>query len=346
MQAERQHYTAAQVYKRLLGYVKPYWVVFLVAIVATMASSGVDAGLAYIFKPLLDKGFIAKDQHFLTLFPIVVIGIFIFRGVASFFASYCLAWVARMVVMLFRQQLFSHILVLPARYFDANSSGEILSKLVYNVEQVAKASTNALTVLVRETCFIVGLFVVMALVSWQLTLLFLLVTPLVFGIVKLSSRRMRGLSHRIQDRMGEVSHVAEEAVEAYREVRIFGGQHYENQRFQTATQRNRRSEMKVVITDSLSTSGVQLVVASMLAILVYLATHNGAQSNITAGGFTSFIASIIMLLKPMKNLTTVNSVIQKGVAGAESVFAMLDVPAEIDKGRHRLDQKVRGQVDL
>lgn len=335
----------APTYKRLLSYVKPYWLMFSVAMIATVFSSGIDAGLAYLLKPLMDKGFIARDQAFLQIFPLLIIGIFLARGIAGFLSTCGLAAVARKVVMTFRQQLFTHMLKLPARYFDNRSSGELLSKLIYDVEQVAFASSDALLMLVRESCYVAGLLVVMFTVNWRLSALFLLSIPCITVIVKYASKRMRHLSHRLQVQMGAVTHVAEETIEGYRVVRIFGGEPYEQDKFYHATRENCRGDIKLVVTNAISSASVQMVAAMAMALIIFIVTLNISALNITAGGFASIVTAIVLMLKPMKNLTNVNANIQKGLAGAESVFAMLDELPEVDDG-HRQLSRARGQLSF
>jgi len=320
-----------RVYKRLLRYAWRFWPAIVLGILGTIVLSGADAGFTWVIKPILDKGFIAKDKAFIRWLPLGIILAFIVRGAAGFVSNYYMGSAARSVVMRFRQDIFAHLLKMPATYYDNNSSGQLLSALIYNVEQVAKASTDAIVTVVQESCFITGLIVVMILTSWKLSLLFIITTPVIATIARRSSKRMRSLSKGLQGTMGEITHVAEEAIEGYKVIRIFGGEQYESAKFNTATENNRYRELKVIATNTLASGGVQLVAGAVIALTLYLATMH--TSNISAGGFTSMIAAMLALLKPMRNLTTVNSTIQKGIAGAESIFQLLDQPAENDQGK-------------
>ncbi len=319
------------VYKRLMGYALDYWPAFIFGIVGMLMSSGSDAAFTWFLKPLLNDGFINKNQHFLFWLPYIIVGAFVFRGIASFTANYFITWIGRNVVMRFRQLLFAHFLKLPAAYFDTRNSGELLSVIIFNVQQVASASTKAFIRVIRESFLIVGLIVVMFLNSWRLSLIFILTVPVIALIVSYTSRRMRSLSHGIQDNMSEITHIAQEGLEGYREVKSFGGQNYEQGKFNSVTKHNRQREMKVIVADSIGTSSVQILASFAIAITVYLATSDG-RFGISAGAFVSFTASMLAMLKPLKNLTTVNSTIQKGIAGAESIFAVLDEPTEQDTG--------------
>lgn len=324
-----------QVYRRLLTYVWPYRNAFALAILGNILYGVADAGMIKLLEPLLNEGFVNRNVVFIHWIPFIVIGIFIVRGFATFLSTYFMGWVGRQVVMNFRQAMFNQVLRLPTAYFDRTSSGEILSKITFNVEQVANASSDAFTVLVRETCAAIGFVIVMLTISWRLTLLFVVVVPIMAGIMSVVSRRMRMVSSRVQESMGDVTHVAEEVIEGQKVIKAFGGQHYERRQFDKATQHNRRQEMKLIVTSAISIPMVQLVGSLALAATVYLATleptHKWATS-MTPGAFAAMMSSMIALLKPLKQLTKVNSNIQKGIAGAASIFAFLDEKPEQDTG--------------
>lgn len=329
------------IYKRLLGFARQYWGAFIIGLLGTILSSGTDAAFTWLLKPVLDKGFIAKDEAFIKWLPLLIIVAFLVRGVTSFVANYYMTWAGRNVVMKFRQAMFNHMLRLPSAFYDSSTSGQLLSTLLYNTEQVAKASTDALVTVVQETCFISGLIIVMLSISWKLTLWFMIVVPLIAAVARYASKRMRRLSQSVQQSMGEVTHVAEEAIEGYKVIRTFGGETYEKDKFTKATQFNCEREMKVIATNALSTATVQQVAGIAIALTIFLATSQHA--SVTAGGFASMLAAMLAILKPMKNLTTVSSVIQRGIAAAESIFALLDEPAEKEQGALPL-LRVKGQI--
>lgn len=331
-----------QIYKRLLGYAKPYLFAVLLGLVGTMLASATDAGFAYLMKPLLDKAFIAKDQHFIRLIPAGIVIAFLIRGLAGLMSDYFMAFAGRSVVMRFRQEIFERLLHFPAKFFDHATTGKLLSTLIYNVDQVAKASTDALVTVVRESCLVVGFIVVMLMISWRLTLLFFIAAPFIAVIAKFSSKRMRRLSTSLQNSMGQVTHVAEESIEGYKIIRIYGGEQYEKDKFNQITKHNQVRELKVIITGAIASGGVQQVAAIVIAIMLYFATSR--TSDITAGGFTSLIASMLAMLKPMRSLTTVNNTIQKGIAAAESLFALLDEPVEKNTGEVRV-KRVKGKIE-
>ncbi len=334
------------VYRRLLSYVWPYRYAFVLAILGNILYGIIDAGITKLLQPLLNQGFVDHDVAFIHWIPFVVIGIFILRGLATFLSTFFMGWVGRNVVMNFRQEMFQHMMKLPTSYYDHTSSGEILSKIIYNVEQVADASSDALTVLVRESCTALGLIVVMLSISWRLTLLFIVTVPLMAFIMSGVSKRMRAVSSRIQASMGNVTHVAEEAIEGQKVIKAFGGQAYETEQFKKATHHNRQQEMKLIATSAISIPMIQVIGSVALAITVYLATLNPEhvlKTAITPGAFAAMMAAMIMLLKPIKQLTKVNSNIQKGIAGAASIFAFLDQKTEVDTGTKILSP-VKGEV--
>ena len=332
-------------YKRLLSYVKPFWPILVLGIVANMLYSGIDAGFTYMTRPFLDKGFINLDMAFVKKIPLIVLIGITLRGLISSLGSYCMTWVARSVVKVLRQKVFAHIIRLPADFYDEATSGQMLSKILYDVEQVAQVSADALTDFVQNTCLVIGLLTVMMVISWQLSLMFLLTIPFVGLIVNYTNKRVRRISHKVQKTMGEVTEIASEAIEGYRVVRIFGGEGYETGKFNQATERSRQNDMKVAVSDVVNVSGVQFVIALGIAMILMVAIQLSTVIVITAGSFLAIIAAMLQLIKPMKRLTTLNVTIQRGLAGAESVFNLLDLPIEKSQGVV-LAQKARGEIEF
>jgi subfamily B ATP-binding cassette protein MsbA len=336
---------AYQIYMRLFQYVKRSWVALLIAMVASMAYSGVDAWFVYFLKPLMNKGLVDKDHHFLTWAPLLVLLVFIFRGVASFFSNYFISSASRNVIMTLRQDLFAHLQRLPARFYDHTTSGQVLSVLLYGVDQVANASADVLTTAIQSIFLIVGLVMVMLSISWKLTLLYFVILPFITVIIRVSSLRIRRLSLSIQDSVGELSHTAEENIEGYKVVRAFSGQEYETAKFNKATRVNRQREMKVVAARSISTSLVQLIAAAALSLTLYIATLDIADAILTPGGFISMVAAMLALLKPMKDLAFVQNKLYRGLAGAQNVFELMDEQPEEDTGTKTLT-RAKGKIQF
>jgi len=333
-----------QVYKRLLSYGKYYLGAFIIAVVANVLYSSIDSVFAYLLKPILNKGFVSPDPTFLKLIPIAIILLFVLRAAMNLIGSYSMGLVARSIVMSFRQQLFRHFLHMPSSFFDQSASGQLLAMLVYNAAQVSSAATDAVTTLIQSGALVVGLTVVMATISWQLTLVFFASIPLIAMVVKLCSRYLRIVSRNAQSSIADITHVAEEAIEGYKVVRTFGGEQYEIDKFNLVTKNNVKWELRAVIFKAINTSSVQLIGVSVLAIMIYLATqHLLGGEPLSAGGFTAVMAAMMGMLKPMRDLTSVNATIQKGLAGAESIFDILDLPVEKDTGTVSLS-RVNGYI--
>lgn len=345
MKSKDQQVTSSwKIYTRLLKMILPYWPAFVIAIVANIAYSSIDAWFVHFIQPLVNNGFINKSPTFIKLLPILIFTIFVARAVASILSNYCMGSVARSVVMVMRQKIFRHFQQLPASYYDKSSTGNMLSLIIFNVSQVANAGADALTNFVQAFVLIIGLLVVMFTISWRLSLIYFAALPFIVLIVRAASLRTRRLSKEIQGTMARVTSLSEENIDGYKVVRTFGGQEYEEKRFNKAVESNRRKEMKVILTKAFSISGVQIVSAVALAIIVTLSVSTGVTS-LTAGAFASLIAAMLAILKPMKDLTNVNSKIQRGVAAAQSIFELLDKEVESDPGQISLS-KVTGKIEF
>jgi subfamily B ATP-binding cassette protein MsbA len=341
----KKKHTDWQVYKRLLSYVKRYWYVFVLAAIASAIYSAIDAGMIRLLKPLIDEGFVDKDPKVIALIPVILPLVFLARGVASFFSDFSLSWLSRRIVTSVRQELFNHYLKLPARFYDAHSSGELLSKLTFNVEQIAKACTDAILDSVRNGFLAIFLIGVMISVSWELTAWFFIAAPIIYACFAIASYRFRKFSHRIQKSMAHVTHVAEENLSGYREVRIYGGQAQERASFEQATEQNRKQEMALELTRSVSVPLIQVIGGCGLALTLYIAIESTGTISLSAGAFATFASAMLALLKPIKELTNVNNKIQRGIAGAQSIFAVMDMPPEPDTGTHTLVRSL-GQLEL
>lgn len=323
-------------YRRLLILVKPFSVMLAFGLFANFLFAGTDAGLTYLLKPFLNKGLVDKDLAFIRWIPLLLLVGIIFRGVVSSLSGYCMTSVARSVIKSLRQKMFDHIVCLPAQYYDRSSSGQLLSKILYDVEQVAQVSADALATFVQSVFLVIGLLAVMFVISWQLSLLFLTTIPFVGFIVAWSNRRIRRVSHGVQRSMGEMTSIAEEAIEGYKVVRIFGGQTYERQKFKRAIEQGWQRDMKVAATKAYNVAGIQIMIAVGISMIIFAAIQLSTVIDTSAGGFVSIVAAMLQLIKPLKSLAEVNSVIQRGMAGAESVFALLDESAEVDHGQKKL----------
>ncbi|GHE22560.1 lipid A export permease/ATP-binding protein MsbA [Halomonas urumqiensis] len=343
MNYDGTQYSGWTLYRRLLGYVKPHWRSFALAVVGYALYAASSTALAEMMKRLID-GIQDPDAAFRLFLPLFVVGMFAIRGLGTFLGTYFMSNVARNVVHTLRCNVFDHMLHLPGRFFDAHSSGHLISRVTFHVEQVTGAATNAITILLREGLFVIGLVSYLLWTNWMLTLLFLVVTPLIGGVVSYASKRFRRISARIQASMGDVTHVASEALSGYRVVRTHGAETFEKDRFARASDYNRQQSMKEALTRAISTPVIQLLVALSLALLVWLAMSPALMANMTPGEFVAFITAASLMAKPVRQLTDINSEIQKGIAAATELFGLLEEPAERDQGTHepgRLEGRVR-----
>ena len=331
---------AAKIYRRLLSYVFPYWKIFILAVIGMAVFGSTDAAFAAIMKLITGAGFVDKDPVTIRWIPFMIIGLFIIRVIAGFLSGYGMSWIARNVIKTLRANMFDQLLRLPVTYFETSSSGILLSKLLYDVEQVAAASSQAITILIRDTVTIIALMGWMFYISWSLTLIFLILAPVLALIIVFVSNRFRKLAKRIQSSMGDISHVSEEAIEGQRVIKIFGGQEYESRQFAAVNEYNRRQTMKIAATTAISTPLVQLIVAIAFAAIVYLATMPGLREIIGVDTFVSFMMAMLMLMQPIRRLTSVNALLQTGIAASQSVFEFLDMEQEKDlDGKEITDAK-------
>ena len=331
-----------KLYGRVLKYVIPFWGAVLVAALGNILCAASDSYATYLFKPLLDKGFIDKNAHFLAILPAIIIGIFIARGVGSFLSTFYMGFLSKKIVMVLRQQMFSHIMHLPAKFFDQAASARLLSKLTYNVDQIIQATGVTFRILVQQSCFLIGLITVMLITNWHLTLLIFVVLPFLVSFVRFVSQRFRKLSRRIQNAMGNVMHSAEQSIIGYREVRIFGGEAQQIRQFDHNVNYNFVQEMKVTLTDALSSPIIQIFCSFILALVIYFALRPPAMS---PGSFVAMLTAMLAAFKPIRDLSQVNSSIQRGLAAAEGIFELLDEEPEQDHGTQELG-KISGHIRL
>ncbi len=333
-----------QTYRRLLKYVKPFWAAFSLAVVGNIiyaaASTGMAAAMEYIIEAIENPS--AQSRLILTG---MIVGVFAFRGIGTFMGEYFIAYVGRHVVNALRKEVFDRMLALPSRYFDNNASGRLVSKLTYNVEQVADASTSAITILLREGLTIIGLLAFMVYTNWKLTLVFIAIGPLIGLVVSYASKRFRKISQRIQSSMGDVTHVSSESISGYRVVRTFGGEDYERTRFGNVADRAMKQGLKMASTQAIATPVVQVLVAFAIAALVWVMLSPEIRGGMSTGQLVAFITAAATMAKPIRQVTSVHSKIQKGIAAALDVFGTMDEEPERDEGQY-VPERVEGHVQF
>ena len=337
--------SALLVYKRLWGYTKRYLWMFLLGVVGVSVDASMQAAFVKFMEPLIDRVFVGKESEFGLWLAGFVFVAAITRIVGNFVGVYGMEWVGRKVVADLRQELFNQYVGLPASYYDTHSSGQLISKLAYNSEQVANAATRSVIAAFRDIMLVILLLTVMLTTNLMLSLVMLLLMPMIGLLVTVISRRFRKISHRIQDSMGDVSHLTEEVVVGQQVVKVFQGQDTEKQRFGSVNERTRRLHMRMVATRLASSSMVQFAAGLALVLLMIVATRPSMLNDISAGTFTVVFWSMIGTIPPLKRLTTVQAQVQNGIAAAESIFDVLDTEAEIDSGKYSID-RVEGAIEF
>ena len=338
-------YSPGVVYKRLWGYTRKYWLMFAVGIIGVSLDAAMQAVFIRFVEPLIDRVFVAKDAEYGMWLAAGILGIVLLRILGHFSGAYGMEWTGRRVVADLRKELFASYLHLPATFYDQTSPGQLISKLAYNSEQVAHAATKAVTSAFRDIMLLIYLVIVMLSINARLTAVLLILVPVVALVVTVISRKFRKISRNIQDSMGDVAHVTEEAVVGQRVVKVFLGQETEKSRFERVNERTRRLHMRMVATHMLSSSMVQLAAGIAMVTLMLIAIRPSMLEQITAGMFTSIFFAMVATIPPLKRLTTVQAQMQKGIAAAESIFIVIDAEKETDSGKHRVE-RVRGDIEF
>ncbi|MCG9703453.1 lipid A ABC transporter ATP-binding protein/permease MsbA [Photobacterium damselae] len=335
-------------YKRLWPYISVYKLGLTVAVVALIINALGDTLMLSMIKPLLDEsfgGFDKLDADFLTMMPIYLIGLMIVRGLSGFVSTYCLSWVSGNVVMNLRRRLFNHFMKMPVSFFDQEASGALLSRITYDSEQVASATSSALVSMVREGASIIGLMALMFWNSWQLSAILLVIAPVVAISIRIVSKRFRKISRNMQDAMGSVTSSAEQMLKGHKVVLSYGGQEVERQRFDQVSNLMRRQTMKLVSAQAIANPVIQLIASLALVVVLVLANSESLRAELTPGTFAVVFGAMFGLMRPLKALTNVTSQFQRGMAACHTLFELMDLETEKDNGTHQVDT-VRGDVSV
>ncbi len=332
--------SAKTLYLRLIKYAVRYWVVFALSVVSLVILSATNTGFLATIKMVTDEGFVKQDSAKLNISPLMLFGLLAIRAVAGFLSSFAMRWVARRVVENLRRDAFSKLMTFPVSFFDAHSAGIVTSKLTFDTEQMARASTSAAVSAVRDSLTIIGMLGYMLYLDWRLTLIFAIMAPLMTVYLKKMSPKLREAGTTVQESMGEMTQVAEEAVTGQRMVKIFGGADYEFQRFKTAVGKNRHMQIRLARISGINSMVVELLAAMALGFVVYYAV-----GKFTAGEFAAFIGALLMLIAPIKSLTGLNEDMQVGLAAAKSVFSLMDSVPEVDSGKNTI-ARAKGEIEF
>lgn len=325
-------HAALVVYLRLLRYARRYWPLFGLAFLAMIVYSLTQTAFAALMKPLMNGGFVRHDGAVIQLIAGELLLLFFARGIASFTLNYSMSWIGRRIIRELRSSLFLKLLDMPAVFFDNSATGTLLSKLTYNTEQVAESTTNSVKVVVRDTVTVMSLLGWMLYLNWLLTLLVLVVVPVIAVLTSYVSGRFRHVSTRIQDSMGDLTRAAEEVISGHRMVKLYGAEAAEYKRFEAANARNLRQNLKLAFTSAVANPVIQMIAGIGLSLVMYVLTLQPFQKANSVGDFASFLTAVTLLLPPLRRLTDVNVAVQRGIAAGESIFDLLDLESEADRG--------------
>ncbi len=331
------------VYGRLWHYVTPHKLIGFIAVVGMTTTAIVEAGLVYLLQPLMDETMVAKQVESGNWIPLAFLLIFILRGLSGFATEYSLGWIGRSVISDLRRQVFNKFLTLPIKFFDAQAAGPLLSRLTYNVEMVAESVTSVVTIAVRDTLTVIAAFGVMLYHSPMLTVFVAILFPIVGALVQLLGVAFRRYSGRIQDSVGEVTQVTDEIIRGNSVVKAFGGYEYERDRLADVDEGNRKQNLKLIRVRSMGVAITQIVFGFGIALVIFMAGKQSLEGVLSAGQFISFFSAMMLMLQPVRRITNVNATLQRGVAGADSLFSIMDEKDEKDTGTTEIE-RVRGHV--
>ena len=331
------------VYGRLWRYVTPHKLVGFIAVVSMATTAVVEGGLVALLAPLMDETLVARNLETSKWIPYAFFVIFVLRGLSGFGTELSLGWIGRRVISDLRRDVFGKLLTLPTRFFDNQATGPLLSRMSYNVEMVAESVTSVVTIAVRDVLSVIAAFVVMIWFSPKLTIFVAILFPIVAILVRLLGVAFRRYSGRIQDSIGEVTQVTDEVVRGNWVVKAFSGYNYERNRFQDADGRNFKQNMKLINVRSLGTAVTQIVFGLGIALVIAMAARESVNARLTPGEFIAFFSAMMWMLQPVRRITNVNATLQRGVAGADSLFRIIDEDDEIDDGTYEME-RVHGDV--
>ncbi|HAS8563650.1 TPA: lipid A ABC transporter ATP-binding protein/permease MsbA [Vibrio vulnificus] len=332
-------------FKRLWTFIRLYKSGLAVAVVALIINAVSDTYMISLLKPLLDEGFGSAESDFLRTLPLIIFAMMFIRGISSFVSAYCLSWVSGNVVMQVRRMVFNHYMQMPVSYFDKEKSGSLLSRITYDSEQVSAATSQALVSIVREGASIIGLLVLMFYNSWQLSLVLILVAPVVAMGIGIVSKRFRKISKSMQTVMGVVTSSAEQMLKGHKVVLSYGGQDIERERFDKVSNQMRQQTMKLVTAQAAANPIIQMIASVAIVVVLYLASIDSIKEQLTPGTFTVVFSAMFGLMRPLKALTSVTSQFQRGMAAAQTLFALVDLEPEKNTGTHSVE-RAQGDVSV
>jgi subfamily B ATP-binding cassette protein MsbA len=333
------------IYRRLLGYARPYLGVFSIGVVGMIIFAGTESALAYLVKQFLNGAFVKRNPQVLWEIPVGIVVLFTLRGIGDYMANYYPSWVGRQVIKGLRRDLFSHYLRLPTAYLDAQQSGHVLSKLTNNIELVAGAATTAAISLIGDSLTILGLLCTLFYMNWRLALFCIGAAPVIAWLMQIANRSFRRYSTRIQNSMGDITRVAKEAIDAHRLIKIFNAEDHQTERFEAVNEMNRASNMKLSRAKAISNPVVQCIASVALASVLYVAIRQVFAHNMQVDEFLGFLTALMLIPSPLRSLVNIGGPLQQGIAAGQSVFELMDQPTE-GGGGSRSITRARGEIEF
>ncbi|HUY84787.1 MAG TPA: lipid A export permease/ATP-binding protein MsbA [Steroidobacteraceae bacterium] len=333
------------IYKRLLGYARPYLGVYLIGVLGMVLFAATEAALAYLVQIFTHGTFLKHDPTVLWKIPLGVVALFMVRGLGDFASNYFPGWVGRQVIKQLRHEVFAHLLRLPTAFLDRQQSGHLLSKLTYNTELVSAAATNASVSLIRDSLSVAGLVAYLFYWNWRLALFCIAAAPPIGWLMQVANRSFRRYSTRIQNSMGDITRVAKEAIDAHRLIKIFNAEAHQIERFERVNESNRASNMKLVRASALSNPIVQLIASIALASVLYVSERQVFAHGLRIDVFIGFLAAAMMIPPHLRRLVNISGPLQQGIAAGDSVFEVIDQAPE-DRGGARAVARARGDVEF
>lgn len=337
--------TNIRLFSKLFCYLKPLLPVFIFAIVASIGHSGIDAYIIKLMQPLVDRGLVARDVGFIKILPLLLPVLFLFRGLFGFASDYGMAWVSRKLILNIRSDLFKKYLNLPTDFFDNANTGELLSKIIYNADQLHKACTDIVADVVKEGFSILFLFLLMLYTSWKLTLVFFIAGPMMAVLFVVVNKMFRKLSHKAQDAIGMVMHSIREALEGQQVIRIYGGQRFIAEKIDGVLNNYNKKELRQILIKSISIPTIQLIGGITLSLTLYVSLTGMVDPDLSAGAFATVFFAMAAILKPIKQVTNLNLYLQRALAAAESIFIIMELPDEQDTGSFTVE-RAKGAISF
>jgi subfamily B ATP-binding cassette protein MsbA len=313
-----------RLYLRLLSFAKPYWKLGLASVLAMVATAGLEPLLPALMKPLIDESLIAKDPESLWQVPLLIVVVFVAKGIADYLATVSSQTLAHRTMADLRQAVFEHQLALPMSVHQTEEPGRMLSRITYDITMVSDAVASAWLILIRDTLILVALLSFLFYTAWPLTLLVIAMAPLVAIVIKRAGKKLRRSNHQLQGFMGRINSMVEEAMLGLRDIKIFQGSKHQAERFAEQNRLLRTEQIKVTRVQAMNVPLVQVIAACSVAAVIYVASKMAASNSLSPGEFVSFIAAMSMVFEPVRRLTNVNNLLQRGLAAAESLFGLLD----------------------